>query len=346
MKFDYCIGNPPYQENDGGGIGDSAKPVYNKFIEVAKELCSASLIMIVPSRWMKGGKGLSSFRETMMEDTHIKGIVDYEKAEDCFLGGIHIDGGVCYFLRDNNYNGTCHFKHICADGYVDESDRMLKNGIADTVIRDSRQVSIITKTNSAEKLSNIVSARNPYGFCADFFNCPDNYPSVIQSTTKDKTHNIAIYGVKGIKGGAKRTCTYIKESDVEKNTESIDKYKLFFSKAYLTTSTVPPEIITGKPKEICTETFLQIGCFSKESEMLNALKYLKTKFARALLFYNRHSLNISQESFSLIPLQDFTEKSDIDWTKSIDEIDDFLYKKYNLTNKEIQFIKTNIKEMN
>ena len=345
MKFDYCIGNPPYQESDGGGTGDSAVPVYNKFVENAKKVTNKNLIMIIPSRWMKGGKGLESFRQEMMNDTSIKGIIDYENAGDCFGHDIHIDGGVCYFLMDKDYEGMCDFKHICADGYVDESIRYLKNDLINTIIRDSRQISIIEKTHTENVFSAIVSARNPYGFCADFFNVPSNYPDVETSDEQNEVYNVAIYGVKGIKGGARRTKTYIKKEDVLKNTGNIDKYKLFFSKAYSTNTTVPPEIIHGIPSEICTETFLEIGPFDTQDEMINVLSYLKTKFARALLFFNRHSLNISKESFALIPLQNFTSSSDIEWSKSIAEIDRQLYKKYNLGEEEIDFIESHVKEM-
>ena len=113
----------------------------------------------------------------------------------------------------------------------------------------------------------------------------------------------------------------------------------------MTTSTVPPEIIVGTPKTICTETFLMIGCFETESEAINCLSYIKSKFFRALLFYNRHSLNISRESFELIPLQNFTDKSDIDWEQSVTEIDNQLYKKYGLDENEIAFIESMIRPM-
>lgn len=144
-----------------------------------------------------------------------------------------------------------------------------------------------------------------------------------------------IYGVKGKKGGAKRISCYIKKNQISKNRQYISQFKLFFSKAYMTTSTVPPEIIRGNPGDVCTETFLNIGPFDSKEERDNALSYIKTKFFRSLLFFNRHSLNISQESFSSIPLQDFSKP----WT------DEELYKKYGLTDEEIQFIESMIRPM-
>lgn len=149
----------------------------------------------------------------------------------------------------------------------------------------------------------------------------------------------------GIKGGAKRVMKYILKEDIVKSIPSIDTYKIFFSKAYMTTSTVPPEFIYGQPGDVCTETFLKIGDFSSSLELEYCAKYLKTKFFRALLFFNRSSLNISQSTFSLIPMQDFTENSDIDWSKSVEEIDAQLYAKYHLSDEEIAFIESMIKPM-
>ena len=344
MKFDVIIGNPPYQMSDGGGTGDSAKPLYHLFIEQAKKLNPRYLTMIVPSRWMKGGKGLNEFRQTMMDDTRIKIICDFEDAKECF-SGLHIDGGVCYFLWDKDYNGKVDYHFKSLDGTTNHSFRYLRSDFSETIIRDFRQSSIIQKAAIDKvKFSSVVSARNPYGFNADFFNTPEAYPRIVVYDTPN-SGTAKIHGVKGKKGGAKRVFGYIKERMIDKGLDSINQYKLFFSKAYMTTSTVPPEIILGTPKTICTETFLLIGGFNTKTEAENCLAYIKSKFFRALLFYNRHSLNISRESFELIPLQDFGSESDIDWNLSIEEIDKQLYRKYGLDETEISFIESMIKPM-
>ena len=343
MRFDFCIGNPPYQESDAGK-STGATPVYDKFVDEGLSICRNSLVMITPSRWMKTGRGLDSFRKDMISNTSLKTLVDYEKADE-FFSGVHIAGGICYFLIDKSYNGPCHFKHISADGYIDESDRYLQNHFSDSVIRDSRQISILEKTFSDSRFSSLVSSLNPYGFRTYLFNSPEQYPSVKISDVKTSECSIAVYGVKGFKGGARRVKFYVRPSDILNKSVGYVDYKLFFSKAYLATSTVPPEIIKGYPFEICTETFLKIGNFDTESEMLNALSYLKTKFARALLFFNRSALSVSKELFTFIPLQDFTDKSDIDWSKSLHEIDLQLYKKYGLNAEEIKFIEDRIKPM-
>ena len=151
MKFDVIIGNPPYQMNDGGGTGDSAKPIYNLFVEQAKKLNPTFLSMIIPSRWMKGGKGLEKFRESMIADTRLKYIYDFENAKECFKD-INLDGGVCYFLWDKNYEGKTKYIFKPHEGKEIESKRYLKSDFTDNIIRDPRQISIIEKISNKNKL--------------------------------------------------------------------------------------------------------------------------------------------------------------------------------------------------
>ena len=334
MQFDVIIGNPPYQMSDGGGTGDSAQPIYQLFIEQAIKLAPKYLCMIVPSRWMKGGKGLDRFRKTMMEDKRVKFLYDFESAKDIFPG-ITLDGGVCYFLWDKHYNGKCEFHYKGIDGVeIPSTKRFLSSNFSETIIRDFRQASIIEKVYEETKFSSIVFSRNPYGISADFFNSPEKYENINKSEIP-KENYLKLYGVKGNKGGAKRISVFIERGEFLKNESLLNKYKLFFSKAYTTTATVPPKIIIGYFNEVCTETFLNIGAFDSLTEAKNCLAYIKTKFFRALLFFNRSSLNISKETFNLIPLQDFTEE----WT------DEKLYKKYGLTSEEIAYIEEKIDVM-
>lgn len=332
IKFDVIIGNPPYCLIDGGGRGDSAKPIYQLFIQQAKNIVPRYLLMIVPSRWMKGGKGLDKFRDEMMNDTRIKFIYDYEDSSECFPE-VRLDGGVNYFLWDSNYNGKCEYHYKKKNGNESVLNRYLKNDISKTIVRDYRQIPIIEKANKFKepKFSEICSYRNPFGLYADLFKNPNKYPDIDLEMQEDKS-KIKVYGIIGKKGG-KRVSGYVNQEGVKKNKTDILKYKIFFSKAYATTSTTPPKMILGKPNTACTETFLEIGPFDTENEAKNCLAYMSTKFFRALLFYNRSSLNISKKTFDLIPLQDFLKT----WT------DEELYSKYDLTKDEISFIEENIK---
>lgn len=345
MKFDIIIGNPPYQMSDGGGTGDSAKPIYQKFIQCGIALEPKYLCMITPSKWMIGGKGLDKFRYEMMDDTRLKVINDYNDASECFPN-VHIDGGVSFFLWDSNYDGPCDYSYFVGDEVI-RSKRFLKTTASDYVIRDERQISIIQKAKKDTKryFSSLVESRNYFGITTSLFNRPGEYPDAKLSNEKfDKS--VKIYGVKGKKGGARRVSGYISIDSLDDGSkQKIQKYKLFFSKAYSANATVPPEIIIGQPGEVCTETFLTIGNFNDRDECLNCLKYMKTKFFRMLLTLNRNGMNNSRSSFDLIPTQNFTSKSDIKWGENIDGICKQLYAKYNLEQNEVDFIESNIKEM-
>jgi site-specific DNA-methyltransferase (adenine-specific) len=336
MRFDVIIGNPPYQLADGGGTGDSAKPIYNLFFENAKKLNPKFIVFIMPSRWMKGGKGLDSFRAKNINDKRFKVIHDYENAKECFPG-INLDGGVNYFLWESNYSGEVDYHFHSFDGNEFVTKRYLKEAFSDTVIRDPRQLSIIKKVNEKKfrKFSEIVSFRNPYGIGSDFFNRPENYG--LKKVPEIKFNNsLLIYGIKGKKGGSKRVTGFLDKNLIKKNLNSINKYKLFFSKAYMTNSTIPPRIILGVPGSISTETFLEIGPFNSKEEQEQILDYIRTKFFRAILFFFRHSLNISKESFSQIPLLD----------KDFEYNDKKLYDLFDLDTKEIDYIESSIKEYN
>lgn len=333
VKFDVIIGNPPYQLDTGGGVAQ-ATPLYNKFIEKAIELNPTYLTMLIPSRWMKGGMGLDKFRKQMIQDLRIKAIVDYEKTSDVFHSQ-GFDGGVNYFLWDKKHKGKVEYTYIDKKGHQLKSNKFLKNDFSNVVIRDDRQFNIIKKSLSLKEktFDSLVSPIGPFGFESDLLNNPKKHS--IELFNESAYDRSAVYGLLGNIGNGKRSSKYIKTSEVKKSKESIDKFKLFFSKAFNLRMTVPPEIIKGEPGTLCTATFLKIGDFNSNEEMENCLSYIKTKFFRALFYYRRHSLNISQSSFELIPLQDFSKS----WT------DEELYKKYKLTPEEIAYIEENIEEM-
>ena len=334
MQFDVIIGNPPYQLSDGsGGSSDAAMPIYNKFVEQSMKLNPSYLIMIIPSKWMVGGRGLQSFRTSMVNNKHIRKLVDFEDANECFAG-MHIDGGVCYFLWDKSYNGLVDYSFKANDGTISSSKCSLYNRYFDYVIRDQRILPIIEKVKGRHQFSEIVSSTKPYGVRKFLFNEPDRYPDANLQETVFKG-SVRIYGVKGIKGGARRQVGYVSKKIITNGQDSIDKYKLFFTTSYSTNAIEPPEVIIGEKGDVCTETFLLIGPFDNKDEQMNCKSYMDTSFFKVLLYFGKGTMQVTKSVFGLIPLVDFSHP----WT------DEMLYKKYNLDKDEIAFIESMIRPM-
>ena len=335
MKFNAIVGNPPYQVMDGGGTGSSAQAIYNKFVDIARSIKPRYISMIMPSRWMTGGKGLDKFRESMLDDKHIRVPHDYMDAHDCFPT-VAIEGGICYFMWDKDSQGKCDFiSHT--NGSVISTERYLSEDSTDVVIRDAGALSILAKVKSSNgNFSALVSPRNLFKIDVSCLKS-DYAPSYYKVFGR-------FDGIRGLK--------FLKsyETKDERAKKFLGKWKVFVSKADGAAgqlgNPVPARIIgktvLGDPMTICTETFLAIGPFINENEANNVSKYTETKFFRFLVG-TRKLKNMTQDTYSFVPLQDFTETSDIDWNKAISVIDQQLYTKYHLTNEEITFIEKMIK---
>ena len=330
MTFDVIIGNPPYQMNDGGGSGSSAKPIYDKFIIQAKKLNPRFLIMIIPSRWMTGGKGLDSFREQMIQDRRIQVLHDYLDSSHCFTG-VSIEGGVCYFLWDGNYSGMCDYYLHQSDGNVLPTQKTLdEDGTSDIVIRDPNLIGILNKVTILHEptFDGLVSSRNPFAIREDI-------PSLLSNNATRRRILCRL--------NSKREILPIKDSyNLNRGNENIGKFKLFISKADGAAgqigNPIPARIIgkaeLGEKDMICSETFLMIGPFNNKDEALNVASYMQTRFFR-LLVGIRKNKNMTQKTYSYVPLQDFSKP----WT------DEELYAKYGLKDEEIQFIESMIRPM-
>lgn len=174
----------------------------------------------------------------------------------------------------------------------------------------------------------------------------DVLPYIFTSDPKNKEDYYKILGLKD----KKRCYQYIKKEYMEardKNKNNINGFKIFIPKAIGSGKfgeTIPSPVISF-PGESSTPTFISIGNFTNELEAKNALKYIKTKFSRALLSVLKITQDNAPSKWEYVPLQNFTDHSDIDWSKSIPEIDQQLYKKYGLNDEEIDFIETHVKEM-
>lgn len=343
VKFDVVIGNPPYQESDGGANA-SASPTYHYFVEVAKALTPQYISLIMPSRWYSGGKGLDSFRDTMLSDIHIRQILDFPNPDEVFPS-TNIRGGVCVVNWDKSWNSNKNLTRVITfENNVIKNDvqRTIKFDDLDIFIRDSTSVEILEKINKVTplhegRISDFASPLKPYGF-RGFFIRDERFhadASILQNPVK-------CYG-KGVVG-------FVERDEIKVKTEWIDKWKIFTARA----NNIGTELnddnfntIIGEPGTICTETYIVIGADLNldEGSAQNLSEYLKTKFSRLLHGIAKSSHDAARTTYKFIPLQNFSNDSDIDWSKSISEIDQQLYKKYGLSDEEIMFIEEKVKEM-
>ncbi|SPY35525.1 Eco57I restriction-modification methylase [Porphyromonas cangingivalis] len=347
MKIDAIIGNPPYQVMDGGaGANDAAAPIYHRFADIAFSI-GKFVSLIIPSKWMVGGRTeLRTFLEAMKSDSRLSYIKDYRNDRFIFPTA-HNDGGICYFRWDQNKKAKgIEYTYVTMEGQEVQDIVHLQNDFCDFVVRDVRVLPILKKVcrQDVVRFSTILSKTRPFGLRKDLFNTPDKYPN-LQLSFEPFEGSIKVFGVKGKKGGAKRLVGYIKPTDISDKYNALKSHKLFFTTTYSSDAVIPPEHIKSYPNEICTETFLLIGPFDKEEYMNNCSTYIYTNFFRFLLFLGHGTMQVNQNVFSLIPLQDFTEEADIDWTQSVTAIDRQLYRKYSLDEGEIAFIEEKIRAM-
>ena len=319
MKFDYVIGNPPYQISDGGA-GVSATPIYNRFIEAIKTTHPGAICLIIPAKWYSGGKGLDKFREEMLGDRHISTLVDYSNSLDVFPN-VDVAGGVCYFVWKEAYNGKCKYtnyrngKATTAYRDLNEFQTFIRYPVASEIVKKVKEDGELT-------LDKVVSSRKPFG---------------LATTAKPMKTGDVILRYNGGRGPYKRT-------EIRVGTEMIDQWKIIISRLtaehagqpakdgkYRVLSTM--ELL--KPGEICSETYLVAGAFDSKEEATNYMDYLKTQFVRFLILQIAMTQQLSKASFAFVPCQDFTRK----WT------DKQLFEKYGLSSEEVNYIQGMIKEM-
>ena len=320
MKFDVIIGNPPYQMGDGGASA-SAKPIYHYFIQQAKKLNPRFLVMIVPSRWFSGGKGLDFFRDEMIHDDRIRYLVDYFNPNDCFPG-IDLKGGVCYFRWERDSKGECIVKNILKDHNSELKRNLCEKG-SDILIRFNEGIPIYRKVKELKEksFSEIVSSRKPFGFDTAFSNYHNNK------------------GVEEIKIYANKTIGFISKDKIPTNTDWIRKPKIYITKAYGAGDEFPHQIINTPILEnepsCCSETYIVVGPFENKKKAQNVLTYMKTKFFRFMVLLHKNTQDATKIVYKFVPMQDFSKP----WT------DEELYKKYNLSQEEISFIESMIRPM-
>ena len=341
MKFDAIVGNPPYMIMDGGAKA-SAKPIYNYFIESSKKVEPKYMSFIIPTRWYTGGKGLDDFRKSMLNDKHMELIHDYLTPEYIF-SNTNIRGGVCYFLWNKNYNNEVDLIRVVThqnEKIISDIKRKFKIKEVDIFIRDAHAIAIldrILKEKNIDFMTNYISSRKPFGIDGNFTE------SELFLSDKNELANIECYG-------KAKSIGYIKKDDVKNHKDWISVWKVYMP--YV--NNIGTELnddnqntFIGEPNSVCTETFLVAGAELNlnKYECIALSKYLRSKFARFLHCLAKTSHHATVKTYQFVPLQDFSDKSDIDWSKSIAEIDQQLYAKYKFSKDEIDYVESKIKPM-
>lgn len=321
MKFDVIVGNPPYQLGSDGGTRDI--PIYNKFVDQAKKLNPRFLSMIIPSRWMASGLGLSEFRRTMLEDRRIRRLVDYPVASEIFPG-VEVKAGVCYFLWERDSEGDCAVTTVRGDDVVGPVDRDLRE--YDVFVRDSRALEILRKVQSKKEpsITEILSVDKEFGWTSNF----DGFHE-----TK-RPGDLPLYYIRKMKRGV----GYIARKSVSKSEQLIATWKVLVPEAFNGGDGVPHQII-GKSliapsPSVCTQSFLFFHVRSRK-EAKSVHSYYTTRFFRFLVSLRKITQHATRTTYTWVPQQTW----DCTWT------DDELYKKYRLTKDDIAFIESRIRPM-
>lgn len=326
MQFDVIIGNPPYQLGSSGGEaqGSFAMPIYHKFVQTAKSLDPSFVVMVTPSRWFAGGRGLDSFRAEMLADTRMRELVDFPDATDVFPG-MDISGGVSYFLWDASHNGPCNIQTVSKGVSSGVVARRLD--AYSVFVRYNMGVSILEKVwpkgvKAEHSLAAKVSPTQPFGLRTSFRGAGSSRglrkPVLLRSSEGE---------------------SWIARADIPRNDAWVDKWKVILGLAYGERGAFPywitsiPEILG--PGTACTETYLVIDCFDSESEAKVFTSYLRTRFVRFLISLQKYTQHLYSDRFSFVPTLPMKQK----WT------DDKLYKKYGLTGEEISFIESMVRSM-
>lgn len=341
MKFNAVVGNPPYQLVGGSG-GTNDSPIYQYFCQVAKKITPQYISLIIPSRWFAAGRDnlLGDFRKQMLNDGNVRKLVTFDDSKVLF-SNVEIKGGCCYYIEDLNYKGDCEYTLVESESV--QTERISLNAF-DVLIRHPRLAKIVKKImdiiKDATCVDSIISSDTPFGIPTK----PTNNAKTQFTLTPHKIddNSVALYYVEDLK----RCIAYVDRHSIKKNYQDIDKPKAFIPEAGGSGNDTK---VLGNPEyapanSVCSQSYLY-AAFSSDEEAINFTKYIRTRFLRVLVSAKKITQHATNRVYSYVPLQDFTNRSDIDWSEPISEIEKQLYAKYNLSKDEIEFIEKMIKPM-
>ncbi len=338
MKFDFIIGNPPYQDNSSGNKKADVS-IYNYFMDASYKI-SDKVELITPARFLfNNGNTPKKWNEAMLLDEHFK-VVLFESDGSKIFPNTDIKGGIAIHYRDVSKN----FGAIVQFTAFKELNSILKKVMA------KKELSITTIIYNQNKF-NLEMLYLDYGHLKNKISSDGKEKRLTSGCItyecfydeKQSENDIKVIGIIN----NKRHFKYVNRKYLEDNHPNLDKYKVIVpanngSGAIGEVLSTP---LIGTPLIGFTQTFISFGAFDTEEIANNAMKYIKSKFCRVMLGVLKVTQNGKKDVWKYVPLQDFTENSDIDWNTSIANIDRQLYKKYNLSQEEIDFIEKNVKPM-
>jgi len=339
MKIDAIIGNPPYQVTSEN---TSDAPVYHLFIDLAS-LLAQRVSLLTPARYLfNAGKTPKDWNTKILNDEHFK-VVDYWANSTDVFPTVDIKGGVAVMYRDSKLNfgkiGTfTAYKKL--NIIANKVCKISENGLFAKLIYAPESYRLSDKLHedypwAKERLS----MGHPYDITTNIF---EKLPEIFKETYQIKEEEVRFYG----RYKNERCYRWIKREYVDSHP-NLDKYKVIVPKS--NGSGAIGEVLSspliGEPLIGVTQTFLTIGAFDTRTEAEACLKYVKTKFVRTMLGLLKATQHNPKDTWRLVPLQDFTAASDIDWTLSVAEIDQQLYHKYGLEAEEIAFIEEKVRAM-
>ncbi len=362
MKFDVVIGNPPYNDDESRGTIGSGNAIYPAFMQQAREIASKYISLVVPAGWMlQYPMGVKhNVIDSLRKDNRIIQLHDFRDSKDVFEN-VSIPNGICYYLEDKlDTSGVCDF-------YVHSKNKIeilqgvkLYNESSGVIFRDKYIIKIADRITAVEENYKTFSQ-----VCAGAKHHFDDGASVMTSVWSDyssvKTKENSIqYFVKANNKVHKYSCTEIETSgmpnvgygwvskdQIPKNADDYCKHKLIVGQAFTAGSPQVidiPEYIGNN--SVCSQSYIPIfSPNNTKDECLNIVQYMKTQFFRYLVNCMKTGQNLGNQVYSLVPIQDFTSNSDIDWFQSVADIDKQLYKKYGLSPEEIEYIENTIKPM-
>ena len=338
-KFDFVIGNPPYQDETSGDNKSYAPPVYNILMEQAHKV-GEKVALITPARFLFDAGGTpKDFNKKMLSDPHLK-VLDYAPKADKYFKGVEIKGGVVITLRDETKNygaigiftpfpelNSIHQK-VCIDNENFQSLSKIMRG----------QMTYKLSTKAYEDFPDLMKRLPNRTDTALRTNAFEVMPDIfLKEKPDDGDEYFKMLG----KVGAERVYRFVR-CDYMENIPEFETYKVFVPKS--NGSGALGEVLST-PLVGATQTFISVGAFDTRTEAEACLAYIRSKFCRVMLGILKITQDNPPATWAKVPLQDFTAASDINWTLPISEIDKQLYKKYGLDDAEINFIETHVKAM-